>query len=146
MCNVEFPLVLLLNPISLFSSPEATICHKFAVYHSSSWFYFQVFFFSFFFFCSVAPPCLTLWDPMNCSTPGLPVHHQLLEFTQAGVHRVSDAIQPSHPWSPPSLFLSRRAGHGGEVWQNVVHWRREWQTSSVFLLWEPHEQYEKAKC
>ena len=36
-------------------------------------------------------------------------------------------------------------GHGGEFWQNVVHWRREWQTTSVFLPWEPHEQYEKAK-
>ena len=36
-------------------------------------------------------------------------------------------------------------GHGGEVWQNVVHWRREWQTTSVFLTWEPHEEYEKAK-
>ena len=35
--------------------------------------------------------------------------------------------------------------HGGEVWQNVVHWRREWQTTSVFLPWDPHEQYEKAK-
>ena len=39
----------------------------------------------------------------------------------------------------------RRTGHGGEVWQNVVHWRREWQSTSVFLPWEPHEQYEKAK-
>ena len=39
----------------------------------------------------------------------------------------------------------RWAGHGGEVWQNVVHWRREWQTTSVFLPWEPHEQYKKAK-
>ena len=39
----------------------------------------------------------------------------------------------------------RQSGHGGEVWQNVVHWRREWQTTSVFLPWEPHEQYEKAK-
>ena len=38
----------------------------------------------------------------------------------------------------------RRAGYDGEVWQNVVHWRREWQTTSVFLPWEPHEQYEKA--
>ena len=43
-----------------------------------------------------------LCDPMNCSTPGLPVHHQLLEFTQTHVHRVSDAIQPSHPLSSPS--------------------------------------------
>ena len=39
----------------------------------------------------------------------------------------------------------RRAGHGGEVWQNVVHWRRECQTTSVFLPWEPHEEYEKAR-
>ena len=43
-----------------------------------------------------------LCDPMNRSTPGLPVHHQLLEFTQTHVHRVSDAIQPSHPLSSPS--------------------------------------------
>ena len=54
-------------------------------------------------FSSVAQSCLTLCDPMNCSTPGLPVHHQLLEFTQSHVHRVSDAIQPSHPLSSPSL-------------------------------------------
>ena len=46
--------------------------------------------------------CLTLCDPMNHSTPGLPVHHQLLEFTQTHVHQVSDAIQPSHPLSSPS--------------------------------------------
>ena len=46
-------------------------------------------------FSSVAQSCLTLCDPMNCSTPGLPVHHQLPEFTQTHVHRVSDAIQPS---------------------------------------------------
>ena len=45
----------------------------------------------------VAQLCPTLCDPMNRSTPGLPVHHQLLEFTQAPVRRVSDAIQPSHP-------------------------------------------------
>ena len=48
-------------------------------------------------FSSVAQLCLTLCDPMNCSTPGLPVHHQLPQFTQTHVHRVSDAIQPSHP-------------------------------------------------
>ena len=53
-------------------------------------------------FSSVAQSCLTLCDPMNCSTPGLPGHHQLLEFTQTHVHRVSDAIQPSHPLSSPS--------------------------------------------
>ena len=53
-------------------------------------------------FSSVAQSGLTLCNPMNCSTPGLPVHHQLLEFTQTHVHRVSDAIQPSHPLSSPS--------------------------------------------
>ena len=56
-------------------------------------------------FSSVSQSCLTLCDPMNCSTPGLPVHHQLPEFTQTHVHPVSDAIQPSHPLSslsPPA--------------------------------------------
>ena len=52
---------------------------------------------------SVTQSCPTLCDPMNHSTPGLPVHHQLLEFTQTHVHRVSDAIQPSYPLSSPSL-------------------------------------------
>ena len=51
---------------------------------------------------SVTQSCPTLWDPMNRSMPGLPVHHQLPEFTQTLVHRVSDAIQPSHPLSSPS--------------------------------------------
>ena len=54
----------------------------------------------------------TLCDPMDCSTPGLPVHHQLLELAKTHVHPVSDAIQPSHPLSPrlllPSIFLSIR--------------------------------------
>ena len=53
-------------------------------------------------FSSVAQSCLTLCNPMNRSMPGLPVHHQLPEFTQTHVHRVGDAIQPSHPLSSPS--------------------------------------------
>ena len=56
----------------------------------------------FFQFSSVAQSCPTLCDPMNRSTPGLPVHHQLPEFTQTQLHLVSDAIQPSHPLSSPS--------------------------------------------
>ena len=52
-------------------------------------------------FSSVAQSCPTLCDPMNRSTPGLPVHYQLPEFTQTHVHQVSDAIQPSHPLSSP---------------------------------------------
>ena len=53
-------------------------------------------------FSSVAQSCPTVCDPMNRSTPGLPVHHQLPEFTQTHIHRVSDAIQPSHPLASPS--------------------------------------------
>ena len=52
--------------------------------------------------CSVAQLCLTLCDPMDCSMPGFPDHHQLPEFTQTPVHWVGDAIQPSHPLSSPS--------------------------------------------
>ena len=54
-------------------------------------------------FSSVAQSCPTLCDPMDCSTPGLPVHHWLPELTQTHVHRVGDAIQPSHPLLSPSL-------------------------------------------
>ena len=64
-------------------------------------------------FSSVTQSCPTLCDPMNCSTPGLPVHHQLPEFTQTHVHWVSDAIQPSHPLlfpSPPAFNLSEHQG------------------------------------
>ena len=64
-------------------------------------------------FSSVAQSCPTLCDPMNRSTPCLPVHHQLPEFTQIHVHRVSHAIQPSHPLSspsPPALNLSQHQG------------------------------------
>ena len=56
---------------------------------------------------------MTLWDPMDCSTPGFPVHHQLLELAQTHVHWVSDAIQPSHPLlspSPPAFNLSQHQG------------------------------------
>ena len=53
-------------------------------------------------FSSVIQSCLTLCNPINCSMPGLPVHHQLPEFTQTHVHRVGDAIQPSQPLSSPS--------------------------------------------
>ena len=53
-------------------------------------------------FSSVTQSCPTFCDPMNCSTPGLPIHHQLVEFTQTHVHWVGDAIQPSHPLSSPS--------------------------------------------
>ena len=76
------------------------------------------FYFSFtLLFCLVSQLCLTLCDPMDCSTPGLPVHHQLPELTQTHVHQVIDAIQPSHPLSspsPPAFSLSQH--------QTFFHW------------------------
>ena len=57
-------------------------------------------------FNSVPQSCLTLCDPIDCSTPGLSVHHQLPEFTQTDVHRVGDAIQSSHLLSSPSLVFN----------------------------------------
>ena len=62
-------------------------------------------------FSSVTQSCPTLCDPMNCSTPGLPVPHQLPEFTQTHVHRVSGTIQPSHPLSSPSPPASNPSQH-----------------------------------
>ena len=62
-------------------------------------------------FSSVTQSCPTLCDPTNRSMPGLPVHHQLPEFTQTHVHRVSDAIQPSHPLSSPSPLAPNPSQH-----------------------------------
>ena len=73
-------------------------------------------------FSSVAQSCPTLCDPMNRSPPGLPVHHQLPEFTQTHVHRVSDAIQPSHPLSSPSPPAPNPSQHQGRSqWVNPSH-------------------------
>ena len=68
-------------------------------------------------FSSVAQSCLTLCDPMNRSTPGLPVHHQLPEFTQTNVHWVRDAIKPSHPLSSPSPPI-----HNPSQCQSLFQW------------------------
>ena len=68
-------------------------------------------------FSSVAQSCVTLRDPMDCSTPGLPVHHRLPEFTQTHIHWVGDAIQPFHPLSspsPPTFNLSQHQGLSNE--------------------------------
>ena len=62
-------------------------------------------------FSSVTQLCLTLCDPMDCSTPGFPVHHQLPELTQTHVHPVSDAIKPSHSLLPPSLPAFNLSNH-----------------------------------
>ena len=71
---------------------------------------------------SVAQSCPTLCNPMNCSTPGLPVHHQLLEFTQTHVHRVSDAIQPSHPLSSPFPPAPNPSQHRSFAMSQLFKW------------------------
>ena len=73
-------------------------------------------------FSSVAQSCLTLCNPMNRSMPGPSVHHQLPEFTQTHVHRVSDAIQPSHPLSSPSPSAPNPSQHQSLFqWVNSSH-------------------------
>ena len=89
---------------------------------------------------SVTQSCLTLRDPMDHSTPGLPVHHQLPEFTQTHVHRVGDAIQPAHPLSspsPPALNLSQDQGLSNE---SVLHirWPKYWSFSFSISLSNEH--------
>ena len=75
-------------------------------------------------FSSVPQSCPTLCDPKNCSTPGLPVHYQLPEFTQAHVHRVSDAIQPSHPLSSLSLPALNPSQH--QSFPRELTFRMKW--------------------
>ena len=82
-------------------------------------------------FSSVVQSCLTLCDPMNCSMPGLPVHHQLPEFTQTHVHWVRDAIQPSHPLSSLSPLALNPSQHQGLSNESTLHmrWARHWSFS-----------------
>ena len=78
-------------------------------------------------FSSVAQSCPTPCDPMNRSTPGLPVHHHLPEFTQTHVHRVSDAIQPSQPLSSPSPPAPNPSQHQSLFqWVNSSHEVTKW--------------------
>ena len=93
-------------------------------------------------FSSVTQSCLTLWDPMDCSTPGLPDHHQLLEFTQAHVHWVRDAIQPSHPLSslsPPDFSLAHHQGlHKWVISLHQVAKGLEFQLQHQSFQWTTH--------
>ena len=87
-------------------------------------------------FSSVAQSCSTLCSPMNCNTPGLPIHHQLPEFTKTYVHWVGDAIQPSHPLSfpsPPTLNLSQHQGHLNEPALRI-RWPKYWVSASASVL------------
>ena len=90
-------------------------------------------------FSSVAQSCPTLCDPMNHSTPGLPVHHQLLEFTQTRAHQVSDAIQPSHPQSspfPPALNPSQH--------QSLFQWvKSSHEVAKVLEFQLQHQSFQR---
>ena len=92
-------------------------------------------------FSSVTQSCLTLCNPMNHSTPGLPVHHQLPEFTQTHVHWVSDAIQPSHPLSSPSQPALNLSQHQGLFkWVSSSHQvakELEFQLQHQSFQWTP---------
>ena len=79
-------------------------------------------------FSSVTQSCLTLCDPMECSKPGLPVHHHLPELPQTHVHQVGDAIQPSHPLSPspPAFNLSQKQGNESNESVLCIRWPRYW--------------------
>ena len=99
-------------------SPE----HKTTICFSPLSVCFKWYYFSSVQFSSVAQSCLTLCDPMNRSTPGLPIHHQLPEFTQTHVHWVVDAIQPSHPLSSPSPPAPNPSPHQSLFqWVNSSH-------------------------
>ena len=108
--NLQFTVVIALcsydHNFRTFSSSKAVTSH----------------FFPNFQFSSVVQSCPTLCDPMNRSTPGLPVHHQLPEFSQTHVHRVGNAIQPSHPLSSPSPPAPNPSQHQGLFqWVNSSH-------------------------
>ena len=90
-------------------------------------------------FISVAQLCPTLYNPMNCSTPGLPVHHQYLEFTQTHVHQVGDAIQPSHPLPSPSPPAPNPSQHQGLFqWVNSSH-----QVAKVLEFQLQHQPFQR---
>ena len=124
----SFELVTWKNPTGNHLDSQTTSCMKLAWFPSTA-------------FISVIQSCPTLCDPMYHSTPGLPVHHQPLEFTQTHVHRVSDAIQPSHHLlssSPPGPNRSQHQGlfqwvnTGLFQWVNSSH---EVATALEFQLW-----------
>ena len=86
-------------------------------------------------FSSVAQSCPTLCDPMNSSIPDLPVHHQLLEFTQTHIHWVSDAIQPSHPLLSPSPPAPNPSKH-----QGLFQWANTFHEVAIVLEFQPQHQ------
>ena len=118
-CALLSVVIQLPNCVWLFATPWTAACHDaFCQRHQ----YLMIVVFSSVQFSSVAQSCPTLCNPMNHSTPGLPVHHQLPEFTQTHVHRVSDVIQLSHPLSSPSPLAPNPSQHQSLFqWVNSSH-------------------------
>ena len=100
-------------------------------------------------FSSVAQLCPTLCDPMDCSTPGFPVHHQLPELARTHVHEVSDAIQPSHPLPSSSPLVFNLFQHQSLFNESVLHirWPKYWSFSLrwyfIIILIYPHSPLEE---
>ena len=92
---------------------------------------------------SVAQSCPTLCNPMDCSTPGLPVHHQLPELTQNHVHWVSDTIQPSHPLSSPSLPAFNLSQHQGLMESTMKH--KSWLLHFYLAVSKPNLEHSLIK-
>ena len=89
-------------------------------------------------FSSVAQQCLILCNPVDCGTPGLPVHHQLLELAQTHIQGVSDAMQPSHPLSPPFPPAFNLSQHQGLFpWVGSLH-----QVARVLELQLQHQSFQ----
>ena len=92
--------------------------------------------------CWVAQSCLTLCDPTDCSTPGLPVPHHLLELAQVHVHCISNAIKPSHPLTPSSLSaLNLSQCQGLFQWVGCPHQRPKYWSFSFSI--NPSEEYSR---
>ena len=139
----------------MYACLEKNVCSESMLIILSDWiFVIELFQFFIYFgsvqFSSVAQSCLTLCDPMNCSMPGLPVHHHLPEFTQTHVYRVRDAIQPSHPRSSPSPPAPNPCQHqspldckeiqpvhseGDQPWD---FFGRNDAKAETLVLWPPH--------
>ena len=95
-------------------------------------------------FSSVTQSCLTLCNPMDCSTPGLPVHHQLSELTQTHVHRVGDAIQPSHSLSSFSFCLQSFPASGS--FQMIQFFTSGGQSMEFKLQYSHSNEYSGLIC
>ena len=114
-------------------------CFSYFIFHRLIFYSFSSYSFSDYYrfsqFSSVAQSCPTLCHPMNCSTPGLPVHHQLPGFTQTHIHPISDAIQPSYPLSSTSPPAPNPSQH-----QSLFQWVNSSHEVAKVLEFQPQHQ------